>query len=126
MQQQNKLAQLSLEMDLFLELCRQKDFVFSVIKLEKRIQYAVNPLYSFTLPLMLFAFYENRQRKDIFEWNKVAQELDKRNASFDERIRHIQTWAAFRDYHCRGQEILSSLKCLLRLEKELAQLPIVD
>lgn len=123
---QNLLDQLNLEASVFFEECKNKNFVLKIHKINKAVQYAVKGLYKIYIPMMVFVYYENGKRKDVFDWKEVEQKLEQSNATLDEYVEHMKIWIAFKDYYYRGRQISSSLKCLYRLQKDFKQLPKYD
>lgn len=118
--------------DDFILLCTEaKDFYNSIkkLKLVTRVAYQAVPIKyknicnyprsKSHIPYMFWAYYGSKNRDPIFDWEIISSKLDEANASFDERLLHIQIHLMMVNFWKKGRRLAECLRTAHILNNEM-------
>lgn len=116
----------------FSNLCDEaRDFYNEIrkLKLVVRITYQTTPIkyknicnYHPTelhIPYMFWTYYGSKNRDVIFDWKLISRQLDKANASLDERLLHIKIHLMMLSFWKRGRRLAECLRTAHILNNEM-------
>ncbi|WP_037586981.1 hypothetical protein [Stenoxybacter acetivorans] len=89
---EKNLVQLVSEAKAFYRSCQNLELVLYLVYQRKTVNgvYKEYPIEDYHIPMMHWAMWQNSKRKVVMDWAVVSQQLDKANASLDERLQHMQ------------------------------------
>lgn len=107
----------------FYKECLQYKFVLNLVYVKSPLSLRnIGVKYKhadFHMPYITWAYWRGGYRVTVVDWNIVSAELDKANATLDERLLHMRVHMAMVDFKVRSKNIAERLRSAHKLKIEL-------